>query len=58
MPEQLTKSDCEYILACLKYARYAFEEATYETKEIKRKQLANLYYMEEKLRTLRDAASQ
>ena len=56
MPEQLTRSDYEYILSSLKYARYAHEETHYATAELKHLQMACLDHMEEKLRALRDAA--
>jgi hypothetical protein len=53
--EPLTKSDYDYILASLKHARYAIEGTPYPTNELKRKQLANLDYIEEKLKMLRAA---
>ena len=56
--EPLTKSDYEYILASLKHARYAIEGTSYPTNELKRKQLANLDYIDEKLRMLRDAVEE
>ena len=56
MPEQLTKSDYEYILSSLKYARYAHEETHYATAELKHLQLSHLEHIENKLRALRDAA--
>ncbi|MEE9368596.1 MAG: hypothetical protein V3V05_06990 [Pontiella sp.] len=55
MPEQLTRSDYEYILSSLKYARYAHEETHYATAELKHQQMACLDHIENKLRTLRDA---
>ena len=58
MPEQLTQSDYQYILACLKYARYAHESTPYRTDELKRQQVSILDEMEEKLRTLRDDLGQ
>ena len=58
MPKQLTQSDYQYILASLKYARYAHESTPYPTEEIKRKQLSILDDMEEKLRLLRDDLAQ
>jgi hypothetical protein len=59
MPEQLNKADYEYILSCLKHARYAYEEGTsYPTHELKRQRLANLGYMEGKLQALRDAINE
>ena len=55
MPEQLNRSDYDYILACMKHARYAYEATPYPTEELKRQQLATLDFMEEKLQALRDA---
>jgi hypothetical protein len=58
MPEQLTRSEYDYILSCLKYTRYAHENTPYPNAEIKRQQLVHLDYIEEKLRTLRDTTTQ
>lgn len=58
MPEQLTRSDYEYILSALKYARYAHEETHYASEALKHLQLSHLDHMEEKLRALRDAMEQ
>ncbi len=55
MPEQLTRSDYEYILSALIYARYAHEETHYASEELKHLQMAHLDHMEAKLRALRDA---
>ena len=56
MPEPLTRSDYEYILASLKYARYAHEETHYASEALKHLQLTHLDHIEKKLRALRDAA--
>jgi hypothetical protein len=53
MSEQLTKSECEYILSCLKHTRAAYEATEYPTYELKQQQLATLTAVEEKLRALR-----
>lgn len=58
MPEQLTRSDYEYLLSSLKYARYAHEGTEYHTELLKHQQLAQLEHMEDKLRALRDALGQ
>lgn len=51
--EELTKSDCEYILSCLKYTRDAYESyQDYPSYEFKQQQLAKLTAVEEKLRAL------
>ena len=55
MPEQLTRSDYEYILSSLKYARYAHESTKYPSELLKHQQLSHLDHLEEKLRALRDA---
>jgi hypothetical protein len=55
MPEPLTRSDYEYILSSLKYARYAHEETHYASEPLKHLQIACLDHMESKLRALRDA---
>ncbi len=55
MPEPLSRSDYEYILSSLKYARYAHESSEYPTDALKHQQLAHLDHLEKKLRALRDA---
>jgi hypothetical protein len=55
MPEPLTRSDYEYILESLIYARYAHEQTHYVTEALKHQQLAYLDQIENKLRALRNA---
>jgi hypothetical protein len=55
MPEQLTRTDYEYILSQLKYARYAHEETHYASEALKHQQMALLEHIEDKLRALRDS---
>lgn len=57
MAEQLTRSDYEYILSALIYARYAHEETHYASEELKHLQMTHLDHMEVKLRALRDTVS-
>lgn len=54
MTEPLTKADYDYILASLKYARYAHENTHYATELLKHHQLSYLDHIEEKLRALRN----
>ena len=56
MDQQLTKTDYEYILECLKHTRTSYEATDYPSNELRQDQLARLSTVVDKLKKLRDAA--
>ena len=54
MNSQLTKDECEFILACLKYTRLEYESTEYPNAGLRKEQFDRLSAVEEKLRKIRD----